>query len=97
MNHRGQEPVQRDRGEISCKRCLGALEGSTAMGMRWARYGDEWTAQGDGRRWVVVEHADGEGTGEKRYTLHSRPLEGGAYTEVAKDLGSLEEAQEAAR
>jgi hypothetical protein len=66
--------------------------------MHWGHYADEWAAQGAGQRWVVVEHADGQGEGTRLFTLQARPLETANsledfYRTVKADCTTLEQAQ----
>jgi hypothetical protein len=64
--------------------------------LMWARYEDVHVAQGNGKRWKVVEHTAPEGEQGPRYTLWARSLKGGEYEPVAVDCKSLQEAKGAA-
>lgn len=65
-----------------------------ARAMQWAQYGEEWVAQGNGRRWTIVDHTDGKGKGRRLYTLWCAPLDDKkALTIVKRDCASLEQAQ----
>jgi hypothetical protein len=82
-------------GETTESGYVFAMKGAERR-LLWARYGDEWIAQDRESRWMIVEHPDGKNQGGRLFTLSSRPLDGGAYTEIAPDLGSLEAAKKTA-